>query len=186
MKYKLRSSTKNAAESKSTYHSSSRSSTSGNTGGPPEKRARIEHGVGGRSGGTGVSLRRKPWFTSLISVETQTDVQVQTPKLDNVESQPTEDRDKRVQCIKICDLCGAGKMKRRRLKIADDIQIKETDTVAEISELKTSISNDIPPEDKDISSRVTILSASVEFNADTKLTIRSLPLEVSNSGRTPK
>ena len=180
MKYKLRSSSKNAADSKSTYHSSSRSSSSGNTGGPPEKRARLEHGVG-RSGGSGVSLRRKPWVTSLISVETQTDTQDNILKLDSVESQPAEDSDKRVQCLKICDICGAAKKKRRLPKIEDDIGESINAIVAKSLEPKPSTSDNIPPEDKDISSRLTNLSAAIKFNGETKLTICSLPLEVSKA-----
>ena len=185
MKYKLRSSTKNAAESKSAIHASSRTSTSGSARGPPEKRARLEHGgLGGRNGGSSVCLRRKPWVTSLISVETQTDCQTQLLNpIEGSQGQPVGDVEKKIQYVKICELCSAGKRKRHSPKCEDLHEVKDNDGFKSVEKKCAIIENAAQQEDKDILSRVSILPPPTKSNEEASLTIGSLPLEVSyNTG----
>ena len=179
MKYKLRSSTKNAAESKSAIYSSTRTSSSGSAGGPPEKRARLEHGgSGGRNGGSSVSLRRKPWLSSLISVETQTDCQSQLLHcIGATEGQSVEEIAKKIQYVKKCEYCGAGRRKRHSRK-GEEPEIKDNE-VLKCHEGKGAIIEDVAQrEDKGTSHRVSNLPLPTKSN-EAQLTIESLPLEVS-------
>ena len=177
MKYKLRSSSKNATESKSTYHSFSRSSSSLSNNGPPEKVPRVEHGVRGRSGGSGTSLRRKPWIPSLLSVETQTDSQFSN--LDILENQALENCHNRVPCQNICDLCGCNKKKRRLPKSENIETVEKKGNIKSKKDIDnlTSIFKDIPSIENSAST-VDSLSHTLDHDQD-QLNLQCLPLEVT-------
>jgi hypothetical protein len=175
MKYKLRSSTQNATDSKSTYHSSTLHCNTGIGSGPPEKRPRVEHGVRGQSGGSGHHLRRKPWAPSLISIETQTDSQLNTHNLAQYQSFHSE---KNIHSLKICDLCGSSN-KKRRLHKSENIEVPgKTDYKERINNIKQE--NTIL--DKLCQEKLSPISSSSSPPAEqdeNEPTIRSLPLEAS-------
>ena len=180
MKYKLRSSTKNATESKSKYHSYSRSSSAGNNSGPPEKMPKVEYNQRGRSPGIGPHLRRKPNLPSLISIETQTD----DYSNENYNPEKVAKTDKSTpQCEKICELCG-GRSKKRRYSKIEDVKISETYE----KEKEKRLSDSEKPNSEDLllkeDKNETIVSNAENTTVITtssidKPTLRSLPLEVN-------
>ena len=175
MKYKLRSSSQNATDSKSTYHSSTPHCNTGIGGGPPEKRPRVEHGLRGLSGGPGHHLRRKPWAPSLISVETQTDSQLNTH---NLAPNPSSESEKSIPSLKICDLCGSNN-KKRRLPKSENTEVPET---TNYQERINNIQYENSIIDKFCQEKISPISSSSSPTAeqdDDGPTIRSLPLEAS-------
>ena len=180
MKYKLRSSTKNATESKSKYHSYSRSSSTGNNSGPPEKMPKVEYNQRGRSPGIGPHLRRKPNLPSLISIETQTD----DYSNENCNPEKVAKTDKSIpQCEKICELCG-GRSKKRRYSKIEDVKISETSEKEKEKRLSDSEKPNpeelLLKEDKNetivsnVENTTVITTSSID-----KPTFGSLPLEVN-------
>ena len=180
MKYKLRSSTKNATESKSKYHSYSRSSSAGNNSGPPEKMPKVEYNQRGRSPGIGPHLRRKPNLPSLISIETQTD----DYSNENYNPEKVAKTDKSTpQCEKICELCG-GRSKKRRYSKIEDVKISETSEKEKEKRLSDSEKPNpeelLLKEDKNetivsnVENTTVITTSSID-----KPTFGSLPLEVN-------
>ena len=180
MKYKLRSSTKNATESKSKYHSYSRSSSAGNNSGPPEKMPKVEYNQRGRSPGIGPHLRRKPNLPSLISIETQTD----DYSNENYNPEKVAKTDKSTpQCEKICELCG-GRSKKRRYSKIEDVKISETyekEKEKRLSDSEKPNSEELLlKEDKNetivsnVENTTVITTSSID-----KPTLGSLPLEVN-------
>ena len=179
MKYKLRSSTKNATESKSKYHSYSRSSSAGNNSGPPEKMPKVEYNQRGRSPGIGPHLRRKPNLPSLISIETQTDDYAN----ENYNPEKVAKTDKSTpQCEKICELCG-GRSKKRRYSKIEDVKISATyekEKEKRLSDSEKLNSELLLKENKDeaivsnVENTTVITTSSID-----KPTLGSLPLEVN-------
>ena len=177
MKYKLRSSSQNATDSKSTYHSSTRHCNTGIGSGPPEKRPRVEPGVRGPSGSSGHHLRRKPWAPSLISVETQTDSLLNTH---NLAQNQLSEHEKNIQRPKICDLCGSSN-KKRRLPIpkSENIEVPEktdNDERTNIIKYEHTILDKLCQEKLAPTSSS---SSSREDRNEDETTIRTLPLEAS-------
>ena len=180
MKYKLRSSTKNATESKSKYHSYSRSSSAGNNSGPPEKMPKVEYNQRGRSPGIGPHLRRKPNLPSLISIETQTD----DYSNENYNPEKVAKTDKSTpQCEKICELCG-GRSKKRRYSKIEDVKISETYE----KEKEKRLSDSEKPNSEELllkeEKNETIVSNAenttvISTSSIDKPTLGSLPLEVN-------
>ena len=180
MKYKLRSSTKNATESKSKYHSYSRSSSAGNNSGPPEKMPKVEYNQRGRSPGIGPHLRRKPNLPSLISIETQTD----DYSNENCNPEKVAKTDKSTpQCEKICELCG-GRSKKRRYSKIEDVKISETYE----KEKEKRLSDSEKPNSEELllkeEKNETIVSNAenttvISTSSIDKPTLGSLPLEVN-------
>lgn len=180
MKYKLRSSTKNATESKSKYHSYSRSSSAGNNSGPPEKMPKVEYNQRGRSPGIGPHLRRKPNLPSLISIETQTD----DYSNENYNPEKVAKTDKSTpQCEKICELCG-GRSKKRRYSKIEDVKISETyekEKEKRLSDSEKPNSEELllkEDKNKTIVSNVENTTVITTSSID-KPTLGSLPLEVN-------
>ena len=180
MKYKLRSSTKNATESKSKYHSYSRSSSAGNNSGPPEKMPKVEYNQRGRSPGIGPHLRRKPNLPSLISIETQTD----DYSNENYNPEKVAKTDKSTpQCEKICELCG-GRSKKRRYSKIEDVKISETyekEIEKRLSDSEKPNSEELllkEDKNKTIVSNVENTTVITTSSID-KPTFGSLPLEVN-------
>ena len=180
MKYKLRSSTKNATESKSKYHSYSRSSSAGNNSGPPEKMPKVEYNQRGRSPGIGPHLRRKPNLPSLISIETQTD----DYSKENYDLEKVVETDKStLPCEKMCELCG-GRSKKRRFSEIDDKISKPNEKKKEkrLSDSEKSNSEELclKEEKKEtLVSNVGNTTITTTSSID-KPTLGSLPLEVIN------
>ena len=175
MKYKLRSSSKNSTESKSTYHSSGSSSNRGISSGPPEKRPRLEHEVQGPNRGVGHNLRRKPWAPSLISIETQTDEGL-TENHSNVRS--SECVGGSDKCINVCELCGC-RNKRLRYQKSGAFEVGEKEVIhkeEECIESEINKANEDLPTVASFSERLDQSSNLVD-NED-KATIKTLPLEV--------
>ena len=175
MKYKLRSSSKNSTESKSTYHSSGPSSNRGLSSGPPEKRLRLEHDPHGPNRGSGHNLRRKPWAPSLISIETQTDQRLIEP-IPLSTSRCVEGNEK---CLKVCELCGCSTKKRLFPKCEDSEVPGKSNLQKEeepVESVRTKPNKDSPP-DYVVSERLEI-SPLLSDNEDTP-TIKTLPLEVN-------
>ena len=180
MKYKLRSSTKNATESKSKYHSYSRSSSAGNNSGPPEKMPKVEYNQRGRSPGIGPHLRRKPNLPSLISIETQTD----DYSNENYNPEKVAKTDKSTpQCEKICELCG-GRLKKRRYSKIEGVKTSETYE----KEKEKRLSDSEKPNSEELllkeEKNETIVSNAenttvISTSSIDKPTLGSLPLEVN-------
>ena len=181
MKYKLRSSTKNATESKSKYHSYSRSSSAGNNSGPPEKMPKVEYNQRGRSPGIGPHLRRKPNLPSLISIETQTDdYSSENYNLEKV----IKTEKSTLQCEKMCELCG-GRSKKRRFSKFEDVKISKLNEKKREKRLSDSENSNsegllLKEEKKEtVVSNVENTTIATTSSID-KPTLRSLPLEVIN------
>ena len=175
MKYKLRSSSKNSTESKSTYHSSGSSSSRGMSSEPAEKRQRLEHEVHAPIRGAGHNLRRKPWAPSLISIETQTDERM----IGNIPSiSPPKCVENNDKCLKVCELCGCSSRKRRYQKI----EAPEVHTNKDVNIEEESVESDKTKTIEDlrlvanVSERLDVFPA-LRDNED-KPTVKALPLEV--------
>ena len=175
MKYKLRSSSKNSTESKSTYHSSGPSSSRGISSGPPEKRPRLEHEVQGPNRGVGHNLRRKPWAPSLISIETQTEEGLIENYSNVRSSECVEGSDK---CHNVCELCGC-RNKRLRYPKSEASEVGENDAIQkeeECIESERDKANENLPAVASLSERLDPSSDLLD-NED-KATVKALPLEV--------
>ena len=175
MKYKLRSSSKNSTESKSTYHSSGSSSSRGMSSEPAEKRQRLEHEVHAPIRGAGHNLRRKPWAPSLISIETQTDERM----IGNIPSiSPPKCVENNDKCLKVCELCGCSSRKRRYQKI----EALEVHTNKDVNIEEESVESDKTKTIEDlrlvanVSERLDVFPA-LRDN-ENKPTVKALPLEV--------
>ena len=181
MKYKLRSSSKNATESKSKYHSYSRSSSTGNNSGPPEKMPKVEYNQRGRSPGIGPHLRRKPNLPSLISIETQTD----DYSKENYDLEKVVETDKStLPCEKMCELCGGRSKKRRFSKIDDDKISKPNEKKKEkrLSDSEKSNSEELCLKEEKKETLVSNVGNTTITTTSSihKPTLGSLPLEVIN------
>ena len=111
-------------------------------------------------------------------VETQTDCQLQLLHgIGGTEAKLVEEVTKKVQYVKKCEHCGAGRRKRHSAK-SEEPELKDSEGL-KLIEGKGAIIEDVAQrEDKGTSHRVSNLPLPTKSN-EAQLTIESLPLEVS-------